>query len=118
MPKLYPTKKDKASKAAQRVVKRGYYKTIIDEYVDAQQHITMTQDAYDYMTSGEMPYWFPFHPMASKLAAELQVPGKFKEKVGKKVWAKLSLEKRLEAHMQYTCESFNGKGFSYVILED
>ena len=118
MPKLYPTKKDKASKAAQRVVKKGYYKTVIDEYVDAQQHITLTQEAYEYMTSGEMPYWLPFNPMVDKLANELKVSGKFKPKVGDKVWKKLTPEKRLEAHMQYICESLNGKGFSYTVLED
>lgn len=117
-PSAFPTEKQKKSKAAQKIVRKGYYKTILKEYVDAQQHITMTQDAYDYMTSNEMPYWFPFHPMASQLAKSLKVSGKIKKKVGEKTWERLSPEQRLEAHMQYTCESFHGKGFSYVVMED
>lgn len=116
-PKAF-NKKEEQSERAQKIVRKGWYKTLIREYVDAQQHITMTQDAYDYMTSGETPFWFPFHPMSDKLAKSLRISGKNKLKIGEQVWRRLNQTQRLEAHMQYTCESLKGKGYSYTVLED
>lgn len=117
-PSAFPTEKSKKSKAAQRIVRKGYYKTEIKEYVDAQQHITMTQDAYDYMTSPEMPYWFPFSNLVSKWAKNFKGSAKMKAKVAERAWKKATPEQRLYAHMLYTAESYHAKDFSYVVMED
>lgn len=64
------------------------------EKVPCQQSIKLTQDAYDYMTSTEQPYWF------------------------KGPWKSLSKKQRLETHLQRICEDRRGTSYIYSILED
>lgn len=87
----HPWKKNEGN----RVVRRGRIKNYPLIAKPASQHINLSVDAYNYMTSSECPYW--------------QKP---------KVWAGLSPKERLEAHLQRLCEHHGGKSFSYVVLED
>lgn len=62
----------------------------------AQQHINMSLDAYNYMISSVCPDWFR----------------------NPKAWRKMTQTQRLEAHLQRTCDHFNGNSFTYKILDD
>ena len=81
-------------KDALKPIKKG--KRVISEIeqVPCQQNIKLTQDAYDYMTSPEKPYWF------------------------KGPWVLMSKKQRLETHLQRICEDKKGTGYTYSVLED
>lgn len=79
-----------------KVVLQGHYMKNAYETVPVTQEIKMTQDAYDYMTSSERPYWLP----------------------RKYNWVSLTKRQRLEMHLQRTCESLGGKSFTYHVLDD
>lgn len=94
--KIEPNKKWKGKdglKVVKRVVNTHY--SLVPK--EASMHINMTVDAYDYMTSSDCPEWMKW---------------KLKE------WKKMTPIQRLECHLQRTCDHFNGKSFSYVILDD
>lgn len=82
-------------KDADKVILRGEYTKCLYECPDVSQTIRMTRAAYDYMTT-ERPRWLP---------------------KGEKFLG-LSKKKKLEIHLQRTCEQFNGKSFEYQILDD
>ena len=91
---LEPNKKWKG-KDGLEVLKKGVYKNYPLIAKPASQHINMSMEAYEYMTSGECPSW-----------------------AKPKIWATMSKTQRLEAHLQRTCEHVGGKSFTYKILED
>ena len=64
------------------------------ETVPCQQNIKLTQDAYDYMTSSEQPYWF------------------------KGPWKLMTKKQRLEVHLQRICDDRKGTSYTYSIFED
>ena len=78
-----------------KIVYKGVKK--INNYVEipAKMTINMSQDAYDYYTSKEVPTWYY-----------------------KKDWAKLPITTKLEMHLQKVCEDYRGKSFTYLVLED
>lgn len=61
----------------------------------ATQSLNIYKDAYNYMISGECPYW-------SK----------------PKVWNNLSVKERLEAHLQRIAKGLGGTSYTYQIFED
>ena len=76
------------------------YRTVDDmQSVPASKSIKLTQDAYDYMTSPEIPSFV-------------------KTKKEKGIWTSLTPKERLEWHLKRICESNCGTGFTYSILED
>lgn len=81
-------------KDAFKPIRKG--KVIINDFekIPCQQNVKLTQDAYDYMTSIEQPYWF------------------------KGPWKLMTKKQRLEVHLQRICEDRRGKSFTYSILED
>ena len=81
-------------KDALKPIKSG--KRVISEIeqVPCQQNVKLTQDAYDYMTSPEQPYWF------------------------KGPWKSMSKKQRLETYLQRICEDKRGISYTYSILED
>lgn len=85
-------------KKGKDVVKWGEYKTPLLEAKPCFQHINMTAEAYEYMTSKEIPEWANF-------------------KV-RRAWTSWTKQQRLEYHLQRTCEHFGGKSFTYEVLED
>lgn len=92
---LTPNKKWKG-KDGLKIVRKGEFKNYPLVAKPASQHINITAEAYNYMTSDECPSWIHSY----------------------KLWKKLSKVQRLEVHLQRICEHHNGKSFSYVILED
>lgn len=78
-----------------KVVRKGIRKIWNFEVIPCSKSIKMTYDAYDYMTSTEMPTWYH-----------------------KKDWKRLTPTQRLELHLQRTCDVNNGTSFTYSILED
>lgn len=92
------TKKDLDSKYhgkdAFKPIRRGHVDIPEFEKVFCQQTIKLTQDAYDYMTSPEQPYWF------------------------KGPWKLMTKKQRLEAHLQRICDDRGGTNYIYSILED
>lgn len=81
-------------KDAFKPIRKGSYASEEVEQVACQQTIKLTQDAYDYMTSSEQPYWF------------------------KGPWKIMSKKQRLEAHLQRACEDRRGTSYTYSVLED
>lgn len=76
------------------------YRTVDDiQAVPASKSIKLTQDAYDYMTSPEIPSFI-------------------KTKKEKGIWTSLNSKERLEWHLRRMCEANGGTGFTYSILED
>lgn len=67
------------------------------ESKDAIYHVSLTKEAYDYMTSNESPEW---------------------ARVKFIKWKKLKPEERLELHMKRISDSYKGKSYKYSILED
>lgn len=61
----------------------------------ATQSLNICKEGYNYMISGECPYW-------SK----------------PKVWNNLSEKERLEAHLQRIAEGLGGTSYTYQIFED
>lgn len=78
-----------------KVVRKGVRKIWMYDVVPCSKNIKMTYDAYDYMTSTEIPVWYH-----------------------KKDWKRLTPTQRLELHLQRTCNANNGTSFTYSILED
>lgn len=78
-----------------KIVRRGIRKIWDFEVVPCNKSIKMTYDAYEYMTSTEMPAWYH-----------------------KKDWKRLTPIQRLELHLQKTCDANGGTSFTYSILED
>ena len=100
-PSRFPTDKDKKSKAAKRIIRSFKYKQAITENVPAKKHLALTKDAYDYMTSPEMPAWF--NPNVRQRIQE---------------WMNLSSEKRLALHMACIAQENHAIDFTYSILDD
>lgn len=90
---LNPSKKWKG-KDGLKVIRKGETKHYPLIPTPATKHINMTRDAYCTMIS-ECPYWCK-----------------------PKVWRAMNQKERLEAHLQRTCEHFNGKSYIYEILND
>lgn len=67
------------------------------KYIPAHQSINMSQDAYDYMISASCPEWY------------------YK---GISQWKKLSIDERLNLHLDRLCKGLNGKGYTYVVFGD
>lgn len=67
----------------------------------AQLKIKMTNAAYYYFIGDECPPFFKPY---------------LKER--KRLWKKASVEERLKAHLQQTCEQFNGISYSYSIIDE
>ena len=92
------TKRDLDSKYhgkdAFKPVRKGHIDISDFEEVSCQQTIKLTQDAYDYMTSPEQPYWF------------------------KGPWILMTMKQRLEAHLQRICDDREGTSYTYSILEN
>ena len=65
----------------------------------AQQVIKMSPDAYEYMISSACPEWFIPQGGISK-------------------WKKMSIEQRLEAHLERTCKALRGISYTYVVFND
>lgn len=61
----------------------------------ATQSLNICKDAYNYMISGECPYW-------SK----------------PKVWNAMNKKERLEAHLQRITEGLGGVSYTYQVFED
>ena len=78
-----------------KIVRKGIRKIWDFEVIPCSKSIKMTYDAYEYMTSTEMPAWYH-----------------------KKDWRRLTPTQRLELHLQRTCDANNGTSFTYSILED
>lgn len=81
-------------KDAFKPIRKGHTDIPDFEEVSCQQTIKLTQDAYDYMTSPEQPYWF------------------------KGPWKLMTKKQRLEAHFQRICDDRRGTSYTYSILED
>ena len=91
---LEPNKKWRG-KDGLEVVKRDTYKNYLLIAKPAHQHINMSIEAYNYMTSGECPSW-----------------------AKPKIWATMNKTQRLEAHLQRTVEHLGGLSYTYQIFED
>ena len=99
---LFPSQKFKGD-AGKKVIKSGKYIYTPTTQSVAQQSIKMSRDAYNYMTSTEVPGWFiPFKPIKARA----------------KEWSSLTPKQRLELHLARTCRHFNGKSFTYQIVND
>ncbi len=99
---LFPSQKFKGD-SGKKVIRSGKYVHIPTTQSVAQQSIKMCRAAYDYMISLEVPNWFsPYKPMKARL----------------KEWSNLTPTQRLELHLARTCRHFNGKSFTYQIVED
>lgn len=81
-------------KDAFKPIKKGHTNISDFEEVSCQQTIKLTQDAYDYMTSPEQPYWF------------------------KGPWKLMTKKQRLEAYLQRICDDRGGTSYIYSTLED
>lgn len=66
---------------------------------DVVKRIQMTKDAYEYMTSDEIPEWYHRNK-------------------GEKPWKKLSNIQKINVHMKRMCEHFKGKSYTFKILDD
>lgn len=76
------------------------YRTVDDiQPIPASKSIKLTQDAYDCMTSSEIPSFI-------------------KTKKEKGIWTSLNSKERLEWHLRRMCEASGGTAFTYSILED
>lgn len=76
------------------------YRTVDDiQPIPASKSIKLTQNAYDYMTSSEIPSFI-------------------KTKKEKGIWTSLNSKERLEWHLRRMCEANGGTAFTYSILED
>lgn len=89
------TGKKYKGKDGDKVVRKGIRKFYTLDAVPCSKSIKLTADAYEYMTSVEIPVWYH-----------------------KKDWKRLTPTQRLELHLQRTCEHEHGTDYSYSILED
>lgn len=99
---LFPSQKFKNG-SGNKVIRSGKYVHIPVTQSEAKQCITLCKEAYDYMTSTEVPNWFaPNKPL----------------KVRQKEWSAFTAEQRLELHLARTCHHFGGKSFTYQIIDE
>ena len=77
------------------IIRKGVRKVRDFDVIPASKGIKLTYDAYEYMTSREIPEWYH-----------------------KKDWARLSPIQRLELHLDRIREANRGTSFTYSILED
>ena len=77
------------------IIRKGVRKVRDYDVIPASKGIKLTYDAYEYMTSREVPDWYY-----------------------KKDWARLSSIQRLEIHLNRIMEANHGTSFTYSILED
>ena len=77
------------------IIRKGVRKVRDFDVIPASKGIKLTYDAYEYMTSREVPDWYY-----------------------KKDWARLSSIQRLEIHLNRIMEANHGTSFTYSILED
>ena len=99
---LYPNQTFKGN-TGNKIVKSGKYVHIPVFQSEAKQKVTLCKEAYDYMTSTEVPNWFtPYKPLKERI----------------KEWRKLDEKARLELHLARTCRHFHGKSFTYQIVDD
>lgn len=91
---LEPNKKQKG-KDGLEVVKKGTFKYYPLITKPSSQHINISVEAYEYMTSSNCPFW-----------------------AKPKIWANMSKTRRLEAYLQRVCEHVGGKSFTYEVLGD
>ena len=92
---LFPNQKFKGTEG-KKVVRSGKYIHTPYTQSEVKQKITLCKEAYDYMTSVACPEWFK----------------------NVKEWRRLAPIQRLEQHLARTTEHFNGKSFTYQIIED
>lgn len=83
------------SKGKSKVVKKGFRKHTSLIAKSATYHIKLNNEAYKYMTSSECPYWS-----------------------NPKMWKRMNEDEKLNAHLQRICSSYNGKSFTYNVLDD
>lgn len=86
----YPVKKGKKT-----VMKQETLHIQTRKSRTARQNISISKEAYDYMTS------------------KSEAPARMT-----KIWAKMSTVKRLEYHLGLIAENFNAFSYSYEILDD
>ena len=99
---LFPNQKFKNG-SGNKVIRSGKYVHIPVTQSVAQQSIKMTKDAYNYMTSTEVPSWFtPYKPIKARL----------------REWVNLTPTQRLELHLARTCRHLGGKSFTYQIIDE
>lgn len=79
---------------ASKVVEKGSYMKEDFEVLPAYKSLKLTKEAYNYMTSTEMPWWF------------------------KGPWKLMTRKQRLEAHLHRIMEDNRGTSYTYSILED
>ena len=100
--KWYLTKKDMfpyqsfKGNDGDKIIKSGKYKHTPLIPKECVLKTTLTRDAYDAFQSDSMPEWFH----------------------SQKEWRKKSPVERLELHLARISSSYNGKSFSYQIIED
>lgn len=92
---LFPNQRFKNGEG-NKIIRSGKYMYTPTTQSEVKQKITLYKDAYDYMTSEACPEWF--HNV--------------------KEWRKMSPIQRLETHLARTTLHFNGKSFTYQIIED
>jgi len=99
---LFPSQKFKGD-TGKKVIRSGKYVHIPVTQSEAKQKVTMCKEAYDYMTSNEVPSWFvPYKPLRER----------------QKTWGNLTETARLELHLARTCRHFGGKSFTYQIIDE
>lgn len=99
---LFPKQHFKENEG-KKVIKAGKYAYYPAIPTEVKRKITMCKEAYDYMTSKEIPDWFiPYKPLKVRL----------------KEWTSLTETTRLEMHLSRTCLHFGGKSLSYQIIDD
>lgn len=99
---LFPSQKFKNG-SGNKVIRSGKYVHIPTIQSEAKQKVTMCAEAYEYMTSLEVPSWFiPYKPNKERI----------------KTWKALDETARLELHLARTCRHFGGKSFTYQIIDE
>lgn len=100
--KYYLTKKDMfphqkfKGDSGDKIIRSGKYVIYPLVSSEAKQKITLCKDAYDYMTSPICPSWY----------------------FNIKEWKRMNATQRLELNLARTCHHFNGKSFTYQIVDD
>lgn len=79
---------------------------------EIRQSINMSQEAYAYFVSNEVPQGF-------KASGNFKFKKKGKEvSVNVAAWQMLSIEQKLNWHLQTICESLGGRMISYSVFND
>lgn len=100
-PNRFLTDKERKSKEAQHIIRRFKWKQKTFENVPATKHLTLTVDAYNYMTSSEVPAWYSPN-VKQRISA----------------WNNLKPEQRLQLHLACIAQENHATSFTYNILED